>query len=414
MKKRILSMVLTLCIALAAYPVTIMAANTSAFLDISSNDYYADAVAWAVEKEITNGTSTTTFSPDNGCTRAQVVTFLWRYAGSPKVYSSSKFGDVMPGQYYSDAVAWAVSKGITNGTSTTTFSPDDTCTRGQIVTFLWRYAGKPSASSSGAFADVPAGEYYTDAVAWAVSNRITNGTGAASFSPNNTCTRGQIVTFLWRYSGEGSLPADSINLNHSYTTKWGKTYAVTYPAFTFNYPDGWTVTSEDVSEPKGSIGISRVEFVELTNSRGTTITYAHMFGAGEYGGPDGNPLGGNIYSMREEKIFKVADSSFVPSYVQADDLRGLGKFMVAKVQCTATYDMLASENYTPLTDGSYHFAVMPESYAGTYVRTGTPMLMDSFCYGCNISFLAIAPETGFTMQEEKEVIAVLSSFRIAP
>ena len=161
--------------------------------------YYTDAVLWAVSKNITNGTSATTFSPDATCTRGQVVTFLWRAMGQPEPTSmNNPFTDVPSNEYYYKAVLWAVEKGITNGTSPTTFSPNAPCTRAHVVTFLWRAEGQPAAGSSNPFSDVPSGQYYTSAVLWAVSKNITNGTSATTFSPDNYCTRGQIVTFLYR------------------------------------------------------------------------------------------------------------------------------------------------------------------------------------------------------------------------
>lgn len=172
--------------------------ETLPFTDVSTSAYYYDAVAWAVENGITEGTSATTFSPDMVCTRAQMVTFLWRAAGSPKpTTTNNPFTDVQSSAYYYEAVLWAVEQGITNGTSATTFSPDATCTRAQTVTFLWRSNSAPVVSGS-SFADVPADAYYANAVAWAVSEGVTNGTSATTFSPDATCTRAQIVTFLWR------------------------------------------------------------------------------------------------------------------------------------------------------------------------------------------------------------------------
>lgn len=171
------------------------------FTDVPASAYYYDAVYWAVENGVTNGTSNTTFSPDASCTRAQMVTFLWRAAGSPEPESTvNPFTDVSASAYYYDAVLWAVEQGITNGTSATTFGPDATVTRGQTVTFLWRYDGSTAASGSG-FADVASDAYYADAVAWAASEGVTSGTSATTFSPSNDCTRGQIVTFLYRYMG---------------------------------------------------------------------------------------------------------------------------------------------------------------------------------------------------------------------
>ena len=175
-------------------------AVTVPFRDVDKDAYYAAAVGWAVSNEITNGTSDSTFSPEEGCTRGQVVTFLWRAAGKPAPASSTNpFTDVKPGAYYYNAVLWAVEKGITNGTSGTTFSPDETCTRAQIVTFLWRAAGKPApAGTDNPFADVKPSAYFGSAVLWAVEKGITNGTSATTFDPEDTCTRAQVVTFLYR------------------------------------------------------------------------------------------------------------------------------------------------------------------------------------------------------------------------
>ena len=170
------------------------------FTDVRNGQYYYDAVLWAVENGVTTGTSATTFSPGEGCTRAQVVTFLWRAAGQPAPASSANpFNDVKEGAYYYKAVLWAVEKGITNGTSDTTFGPDDTCTRAQIVTFLWRYEGQPTpTSTNNPFADVKPSAYFGSAVLWAVERDITNGTSATTFAPEDTCTRAQVVTFLYR------------------------------------------------------------------------------------------------------------------------------------------------------------------------------------------------------------------------
>lgn len=168
------------------------------FTDVSTSAYYYDAVLWAVENDVTNGTSATTFSPDMACTRAQMVTFLWRAAGSPAPTSTTNpFTDVSSSAYYYDAVLWAVENDVTKGTSATTFSPDMTVTRGQTVTFLYRNAGSPVVSGT-SFSDVAADAYYADAVVWAVSEGVTNGTSATTFSPNAACTRAQIVTFLYR------------------------------------------------------------------------------------------------------------------------------------------------------------------------------------------------------------------------
>ena len=170
------------------------------FQDVPSDAYYFEAVNWAAANNVTNGTSETTFSPNVGCTRAQVVTFLWRAAGQPEpTEGTNPFTDVKEGTYYYKAVLWAVEKGITNGTSETTFDPDETCTRGQIVTFLWRREGKPAPTgANNPFADVKPSAYFGSAVLWAVEKGITNGTSETTFEPNEDCTRAQVVTFLWR------------------------------------------------------------------------------------------------------------------------------------------------------------------------------------------------------------------------
>ena len=168
------------------------------FTDVTAGSYCYDAVQWAVANGITNGTDATHFSPNAGCTRGQVVTFLWRAAGEPTVSGNVGFVDVAPGSYCYEAVKWAVANGITNGTDATHFSPNATCTRGQVVTFMYRAEGEPAVGGSNGFVDVAAGSYCYNAVQWAVAKGITKGTDTTHFSPNATCTRGQVVTFLYR------------------------------------------------------------------------------------------------------------------------------------------------------------------------------------------------------------------------
>lgn len=175
------------------------AKSENPFTDVPSGAYYEDAVAWAVNNGITGGTSATTFVPNGVCTRAQAVTFLWRAAGSPAPKRRAMpFTDVPAGSYYYDAVLWAIENGVTKGTSDTTFSPNANCSRGQIVTFLWRSQMSPDAAAANPFTDVVADAYYTSAVLWAVGSGITGGTSATTFSPSANCTRAQIVTFIYR------------------------------------------------------------------------------------------------------------------------------------------------------------------------------------------------------------------------
>lgn len=169
--------------------------NAPVFADVSADSYYADAVKWAVDKSITAGTSATTFSPDNTCTRAQILTFLWRAVGSPKASVKNPFADVKESDYFYDAAVWAYQNGMVTGT---TFAGDTPCTRSATVIYLWKNAGSPETKPTNSFTDVSVSSEYAQAVAWAVNNNVTAGTSATTFSPDMTCTRGQIVTFLNR------------------------------------------------------------------------------------------------------------------------------------------------------------------------------------------------------------------------
>ena len=173
--------------------------TNTGFVDVPADAYFAEAVVWAVENGITTGTSDTKFSPNSPCTRAQVVTFLWRAEGQPApTTTENPFTDVEEGTYYYDAVLWAVENGITTGTSATTFAPEKTITRSQAVTFLWRNAGAPASEVENPFTDVAADAYFADAVLWAVESGVTTGTSETTFSPDANCIRAQIVTFLYR------------------------------------------------------------------------------------------------------------------------------------------------------------------------------------------------------------------------
>lgn len=169
------------------------------FTDIEADSYYENAVIWAYENNVTTGATANTFAPLANCTRAQVVTFLWRAFGSPEPQTTDNpFVDVTSDRYYYKAVLWALENGITNGTTLTTFGPDQPCTRAHVVTFLWRSEGKPTSETTQTFTDVESAQYYYDAVAWAVDNGITNGVGNGKFAPDTPCSRAQIVTFLFR------------------------------------------------------------------------------------------------------------------------------------------------------------------------------------------------------------------------
>ena len=171
----------------------------TAFTDVAKDAYYFEPVLWAVSEGVTAGTSATTFGPNEFCTRAQIVTMLWAAAGKPEPKTTENpFTDVKEGDYFYKAVLWAVEEGITNGVSATKFGPNVACTRAQAVTFLYSQAGKPDATADVTFTDVAENAYYADAVAWAVENGITAGTSATTFGSDDTCTRAQIVTFLFK------------------------------------------------------------------------------------------------------------------------------------------------------------------------------------------------------------------------
>jgi len=220
MKKRILSMLMCLCLLAALLSASVFAAG---FTDVKSSDYFAKPVEWAVGLGITNGTSTTTFSPDQTCTRAQILTFLWRAAGSPEPrgYTFSTYFDVADTDYFCKPAAWAAETGITD-IEGVFFEPNTPCTRAAAVEYIWHYAKSPSAAEV-SFSDVKAGTGTAKAVSWAVGYGVTNGTGGTTFSPNSTCTRAQIVTFLHRYFVEplattpapapAPAPTDSMKLD---------------------------------------------------------------------------------------------------------------------------------------------------------------------------------------------------------
>ena len=221
---RLLSALLALTLLLAMVPqLSLTARAAGSFQDVPADAYYAEPVYWALECNVTNGTDAAHFSPDRTCTRAQVVTFLWRALGCPEPWSGyNPFADVKENQYYYKAVLWAVERGVTTGTSANRFSPDSGCTRGQVVTFLWRSLGWSTPRSVGnPFTDVGPDEYYSTAVRWAVENGITTGSGPTRFSPNATCTRGQIVTFLYRtyVHSVGPIPSESNLIGISMPTR---------------------------------------------------------------------------------------------------------------------------------------------------------------------------------------------------
>ncbi|MBR4076973.1 MAG: S-layer homology domain-containing protein [Oscillospiraceae bacterium] len=248
MKKAILSLGFVLMLSISIFNTEASAAG--GFSDVKSSDYFHDSVQWAVNNGITSGTSATTFSPNATCTRGQVATFLYAAAKGTPVQISNHFSDLSPSDYYYKPVLWAVKNGITSGTSNTTFSPNAGCTRGQVVMFLWRAAGSPEPKSTfNKFRDVAPSDYYFKAVLWAAERGITGGTSDTTFSPDMQCTRGQIVTFLNRYYASVHYTA-AITLHNSSTHKRTETIgtsadlaniqAGTYPSFTLTLENNST------------------------------------------------------------------------------------------------------------------------------------------------------------------------------
>ena len=199
--RSILSLLLAVILLAGALPISAAAASTP-FTDVSSSDWYAAPVLWAVENNITGGIGNGLFGPNNPCTRAQVVTFLWAANGKPEPKSFlNPFDDVADNAWYLKPVLWAVENGITGGISKHEFGPEQTCTRAQIVTFLYAAQGKPPVYGSSSFADVADRDWYATPVIWAAENDVTGGIGNGMFGPNQTCTRAQVVTFLYKVYG---------------------------------------------------------------------------------------------------------------------------------------------------------------------------------------------------------------------
>ena len=196
--RKLISVLLTVVLIAGMLPMAVFAAS-SPFSDVADSDWFANPVIWAVEQGITSGISPTRFGPNNPCTRAQVVTFLWAAEGKPEPRTTvNPFDDVPDNAWYLKPVLWAVEQGITGGTGPNAFSPDAECTRAQIVTFLYAAAGKPAISGGSEFADVADTDWYAKPVIWAKANNITGGISPTAFGPNNICTRAQVVTFLYK------------------------------------------------------------------------------------------------------------------------------------------------------------------------------------------------------------------------
>lgn len=282
--KRLIALMLA---AITVFIVTAPAvsATGSDFTDIVPAAYYYEPVLWAVENNITAGTSATTFSPDETCTRSQVVTFLWRSNGEPEPTTTDcPFSDVKAGAFYYKAVLWAVENKVTAGTSATTFSPDTGCTRGQVVTFLHRAQGTPSPKTSSCqFTDVKAGDYYYNAVLWAVENEVTAGTSATTFSPESTCTRGQIVTFLYRTLKDQSTseeePLRITKQPKGNTISEGETVTLMVVAFggTAPYTYQWNKDGAAIAGATSSsyeTGVPGNYTCTITDARGVSVTSA--------------------------------------------------------------------------------------------------------------------------------------------
>ena len=250
--KALLSLAFTLVLSVSLFGTHAAAAGLG-FSDVKASDYFHDPVQWAVKNGITSGTSANTFSPNATCTRGQVATFLYAAAKGSPTHATNRFSDIRPADYYYKPVLWAVENGITSGTSASTFSPNDGCTRGQVVTFLWRAAGSPQPNSTyNKFKDVTSSDYYFKAVLWAAEQGITGGTSQTTFSPNQQCTRGQIVTFLHHYYGDVNTepPVVTPSLWDSRfdlpTQSEISAYNSTHPAYRSPYIAGWLQIGKNV------------------------------------------------------------------------------------------------------------------------------------------------------------------------
>ena len=197
--KKLTSLILALMMCVGMLVSVAAPISAAKFTDVADGQWYTEAVNWAVNRGVTTGTSETTFSPDMTCDRAQAVTFIWRALGSPEPSTTvHPFSDVKSSDYFYKPVIWALENGVTTGTTATTFAPTMKCSRSQIVTFLWRAMGAVEVSATNPFSDVAAGDWFANAVLWAVAKNVTTGTSATTFSPDMACSRGQIVTFLYR------------------------------------------------------------------------------------------------------------------------------------------------------------------------------------------------------------------------
>lgn len=278
--------------------------KTGGFFDVKSDAYYCGPVLWAVERGITAGTGLTTFSPDATCTKGQILTFLWRAKGQPEPSIANPFRDITSSDYYYKAAVWAAEHGLVSGTA---FNAAEPCTRAMTATYLWKLAGSPPAAGS-SFSDVPASADYAEAVAWAVSQGITSGTGNNQFSPSATCTRGQIVTFLYRYIVEALPQSSSSSTPATSDTAWSaayKDFVLSTKFMDSSYP------YDCDSEPWGAEVANSISLYDMdadgvpelfiTNGFGGKIvmrTYTYTNGRIEYIG--NAPIGFCFYSPQSE------------------------------------------------------------------------------------------------------------------
>ena len=337
MKRKLLSLFLTLTLLLSLTATALAAPHDaeSSFSDVKKSDYYYDAVLWAVAQGVTVGTSKTTFSPDDACTRAQIVTFLWRAAGSPApTRKSCLFTDVDVDAYYYEALLWALDEGITEGTSATTFSPEAGCTRAQVVTFLYRFAGSPKNPVDRCeFKDVDSVAFYYDALLWALENEVTEGTSATTFSPNATCTRAQIVTFLYRAIGGENTEPDPTEPTEAPTEP---TEAPTEPT------EAPTEPTEAPTEPTEGYAVQltapqRAD-IWVYNTQTVTGTADVVIASGETG---------TVYARDTQGSIDVSGSGQVNFVVVPDE-----GFEVDTVTATGSYKNLKGPDETG-TDNAY-------------------------------------------------------------
>ena len=417
--KKLIALLLTLAMLLSIVP----AAAAASFTDVKAGAFYAEAVDWAVANGVTAGTSATTFSPDNTCSRGEVVTFLWRAMGKPAPSNTDNpFSDVPEGRFYTTPVLWALEQGVTSGTSATTFTPDKACTRGEVVTFLWRAMGKPTPTTTDIpFSDVTEGRFYAQAVLWAVENNITTGIGNGKFGPDLTCTRGQVVTFLYRAvkssgGGETTEPLKITRQPESVTCSSGEVVSFTLKVeggkapytYQWRYTDnglGFRNIPNNVAfkvYDQGTLEVTVDEDI-FASYRGFKCTVTDA---------DGNTVETNVVTITEDATPMVITTQ--PVNVSGD-IGDTAEFTVAVEGGTAPYtyqwqyssrDDVSDSDFMFISDLDADGWVSGHTTDKLCVTVDTWELTEYYCYRC-----VITDADGETVKSD--VVRVIGPFSVA-